>query len=102
MAQPEQQAREEIDRLLKAAGWSVCDLAEANIPATRGVALREFPLETGFEFQSGRHGQGLPANLPAWHQPAQGKAVRTLESHPAAASGVRAGSDRRGGGVSGP
>ncbi|WP_310451375.1 type I restriction endonuclease [Sulfuritalea sp.] len=98
MAQPEQQAREEIDRLLRAAGWRVCDLAEANIHAARGVALREFPLESGFgfadyllyvdgkaagvieakkqgatlsgvEFQSGRYAQGLPAALPAWRRP---------------------------------
>ena len=48
MAQPEQQAREEIDRLLVAAGWRVCDRAEANIHAARGVVIREFPLETGF------------------------------------------------------
>ena len=98
MAQPEQQAREEIDRLLKAAGWRVFDLAEANIHAARGVAIREFPLESGFgfadyllyvdskaagvieakkqgatlsgvEFQSSRYAQGLPASLPAWRRP---------------------------------
>lgn len=50
MVQPEQQAREEIDRLLAAAGWQVCGLAQANIHAARGVALREFPLEAGFGF----------------------------------------------------
>ena len=50
MAQPEQRAREEIDRLLQAAGWRVCKLAEANIHAARGVAIREFPLDTGFGF----------------------------------------------------
>jgi type I restriction enzyme R subunit len=98
MAQPEQQAREEIDRLLQAAGWCVFDLAEANIHAARGVAIREFPLETGFgfadyllyvdgkaagiieakkqgatlsgvEFQSSRYAAGLPAALPAWRRP---------------------------------
>ena len=98
MAQPEQQAREEIDRLLVAAGWRVCDFAEANIHAARGVAIREFPLESGFgfadyllyvdgkaagiieakkqgatltgvEFQSSRYAQGLPASLPAWRRP---------------------------------
>ncbi len=41
MAQPEQQARQEIDRLLAAAGWRVFDLAEANIHAAHGVAIRE-------------------------------------------------------------
>jgi type I restriction enzyme R subunit len=90
VAQPEQQARQEIDRLLAAAGWRVSDLGEANIHAARGVAIREFPLETGFgfadyllyvdgkaagvieakkqgatlsgvEFQSARYAQGLPA-----------------------------------------
>jgi type I restriction enzyme, R subunit len=42
--QPEQQARGNIDVLLKAAGWHVCDAAAANIHAARGVAIREFPL----------------------------------------------------------
>jgi hypothetical protein len=44
MAQPEQQARENIDSLLAAAGWHVCDASTANIHAARGVAIREFPL----------------------------------------------------------
>ena len=98
MAQPEQQARQEIDRLLAAAGWRVADLAAANIHAARGVAIREFPLETGYgfddyllyvdgkaagvieakkqgatltgvEFQSARYAAGLPASLPAWRRP---------------------------------
>ncbi|MCD6706355.1 MAG: hypothetical protein LT080_07880 [Thiobacillus sp.] len=42
--QPEQQARGNIDALLMAAGWHVCDAAAANIHAARGVAIREFPL----------------------------------------------------------
>jgi type I site-specific restriction endonuclease len=42
--QPEQQARGNIDVLLKAAGWHVCDASAANIHAARGVAIREFPL----------------------------------------------------------
>jgi type I site-specific restriction endonuclease len=50
MAQPEQQAREEIDRLLTSAGWRVSGLGEANIHASRGVALREFPLDSGYGF----------------------------------------------------
>lgn len=39
---PEQQARAEIDRLLTAAGWDVCDSKQANIHASRGVANLEF------------------------------------------------------------
>ena len=98
MIAPEQLARLEIDRLLAAAGWRVVDLAEANLHAARGVAIREFPLAaghgfaddllyvdgkaagvieakkqgttlSGVEFQSGRYAQGLPAGLPAWRRP---------------------------------
>ena len=95
---PEAKAREEIDRLLKAAGWHVCDFKEADIHAARGVALREFPLNSGYGFadyllyidakaagvieakrqgatltgvevQSGKYSKGLPANLPAHRRP---------------------------------
>jgi hypothetical protein len=41
---PEQLARKEIDSLLAAAGWHVCGMADADILAARGVAIREFPL----------------------------------------------------------
>ena len=95
--QPEQQARGNIDRLLEAAGWHVCDAAAANIHAARGVAIREFPLPgygfadyllyvdgkaagvieakkegvtlTGVETQSDKYTKGLPAGLPRWGNP---------------------------------
>jgi type I restriction enzyme, R subunit len=95
---PEAKARVQIDTLLTAAGWHVCNLADANIHAARGVAIREFPLSPGFgvadyllylagkaagvieakkegttltgvEVQSARYAQGLPASLPAWVRP---------------------------------
>jgi type I restriction enzyme R subunit len=47
---PEQQVRQEIDRLLGAAGWHVCGMADANIHAARGVAIREFSLVAGHGF----------------------------------------------------
>ena len=47
--QPEQQARLEIERLLVAAGWHVCDVSKRDIHLTCGVAIREFPL-SGFGF----------------------------------------------------
>ena len=94
VANPEQQARQEIDRLLSAAGWAVQDVAAADLHAAQGVAIREFPLATGFGFadyllyvdgkacgvieakkrgatltgvesQSTRYAQGLPASPPA-------------------------------------
>jgi type I restriction enzyme, R subunit len=95
---PEQKARASIDALLTPAGWHVCNMADANIHASRGVALREFPLNTGYGFadyllyidgkaagvieakkvgatltgvevQSTRYAQGLPTSLPAWVRP---------------------------------
>jgi type I restriction enzyme, R subunit len=95
---PEAKARIEIDKLLGQAGWHVCGMGDFDIHAAQGVAIREFPLNTGFGFadyllyvngkacgvieakkvgatlsgvetQSGRYAQGLPASLPAWHRP---------------------------------
>ncbi len=47
MPTPEELARENIDRQLTACGWIVQDRAALNLHAGRGVAAREFPLETG-------------------------------------------------------
>ena len=51
---PEARARQTIDALLTAAGWHVCDVANANIHggngAVKGVAIREFPLNPGHGF----------------------------------------------------
>jgi type I restriction enzyme R subunit len=47
---PEARARNTIDLMLGAAGWLVCDLAQANIHGAQGVAIREFPLNTGHGF----------------------------------------------------
>ena len=38
---------QEIDRQLEAAGWLLQDLYEVNPSAGLGVAVREFPLQTG-------------------------------------------------------
>ena len=98
MPEPERIARETIDDLLQKAGWHVCDLAEANISAHRGVAIREFSLKSGHgeadyllyvdgqaagvieakkagfalsgvETQSTKYTAGLPDGLPAWRKP---------------------------------
>ncbi len=95
---PEAKARVEIDKLLVQAGWHVCGITDCDIHAAQGVAIREFPLNSGFGFadyllyvngkacgvieakkvgatlsgvesQSARYAQGLPANLPAWQRP---------------------------------
>ena len=47
MITPEQLARQQIDTLLIAAGWSVQDYTAYQPNAARGVALREVPLASG-------------------------------------------------------
>ena len=45
---PEEKARQQIDRLLEAAGWQVQDYQELHLSASLGVAVREFPMAEGF------------------------------------------------------
>jgi type I restriction enzyme R subunit len=45
---PEEKARKKIDKLLEAAGWKVQDMNQLNLGASLGVAVREFPLKTGY------------------------------------------------------
>lgn len=45
---PEARARQDIDAMLNAAGWIVQDRKAANPSAGRGVAIREFPMKSGF------------------------------------------------------
>ena len=47
MTKPEDKARELIDQRLQQAGWVVQDMAQFNPAASRGVAVREFPTDTG-------------------------------------------------------
>jgi hypothetical protein len=96
MSTPEEEARERIDPLLDAAGWRVQDRNELNLGAALGVAVREFPLTTGFadyllfvkrrlisiveakavgtplsgvELQSEKYSAGLPGSLSPWYRP---------------------------------
>lgn len=93
---PEQKARQRIDQQLEQAGWIVQDYRQMNISAGLGVAVREFPLTTGFadymlyadakaigvveakpkghtltgvETQSGKYLEGLPVGLPSYRVP---------------------------------
>ena len=95
---PEDLAREKIDAMLADAGWEVQDAKQANLQARQGVAIRYFPLATGFgeadyllfvdgqaagvveakkvgatltgvELQSEKYSHGLPATLPAAIRP---------------------------------
>jgi type I restriction enzyme R subunit len=95
---PEARARENIDKQLTAAGWAVQDRDAANISASRGVAIREFPLKsgygeadyllyvdgvpagvveakkegstlTGYEIQTEKYSVGLPPELKPYRKP---------------------------------
>jgi type I restriction enzyme R subunit len=94
---PEQIARREIDAKLIASGWLVQDRNDLDLTAGRGVAVREFPMKSGFGFadyllyldrkavgaveakaggtltgveaQSAKYAAGLPDNLPAHRRP---------------------------------
>jgi type I restriction enzyme, R subunit len=48
MTTPEARARQNIDAQLTAWWWVVQQRAEMNLYAAQGVAVREFPLETGY------------------------------------------------------
>jgi len=48
MPTPEFLARQQIDQLLADSGWTIQDRAGMNLYASRGVAVREFPVEGGF------------------------------------------------------
>lgn len=43
----EEEARQEIDKLLEAAGWQIQDYNDLNLGASLGVVIREFPLTSG-------------------------------------------------------
>ncbi len=94
---PEQKARREIDAKLIASGWLLQNRDELDLTAGRGIAIREFPMKSGFGFadyllyldrkalgaveakadgtltgveaQSAKYAAGLPDNLPAHRRP---------------------------------
>jgi type I restriction enzyme R subunit len=95
---PEEKARQNIDEQLATAGWTVQSRDAANLGASRGIAVGEFPLTTGFadymlfvdkrpigvveakavgktlsgvEPQTSKYSEGLPPLLRAnaWHTP---------------------------------
>jgi len=50
MTEPEDQARENIDRMLTKSGWAVRDQNDAHISAYRGLAIPNFALKQGHGF----------------------------------------------------
>lgn len=44
---PEIKARQQIDQKLEQAGWIVQDIKQLNLGAAQGIAVREYPTDTG-------------------------------------------------------
>ncbi len=44
---PEQQARDNIDALLVQSGWLIQNKLTVNLSAAKGIAIREYPTDTG-------------------------------------------------------
>ena len=93
---PEEKARHEIDRQLIECGWQIQNHTEMNLSAGSGIAVREFPLKSGFadyllyvnrkaigvveakpagytltgvETQSAKYVDGLPDQVPHFRLP---------------------------------
>jgi type I restriction enzyme R subunit len=96
MPAPEAEARKRVDKQLEAAGWVLQHRAEVNLSAGVGIAVREFPTDsgpvdyllyvagrvagaveakkegwtlTGVEAQTRRYGEGLPIGIPEYRRP---------------------------------
>src|SRR2546426_11846334 len=93
---PEEEARQRIDAMLVASGWTVQTKDKINLSAARGVTICELSFATGepdytlfvdakaigtieakpeghslvgVEEQSAKYVAGIPYGLPAWHNP---------------------------------
>jgi type I restriction enzyme R subunit len=93
---PEEQARQKIDQLLTTAGWIIQDYEQVNLGEGLGIAVREYPLKSGFadyllfinrkavgvveakpagfalsgvEIQSDKYSFNLPKSLPCHQKP---------------------------------
>jgi len=74
----EQAARKSIDELLGKAGWRVCDLKDADLHASRGVAICEFKLEPPSPARAGEcRGEGGYADYLLY---VDGKAAGVVEA----------------------
>jgi len=44
VVEPEEQARQKIDEMLRETGWVIQDYSQLNLGAAKGIAVREFPI----------------------------------------------------------
>ena len=79
MMTPEQEAREVIDKKLRQSGWIVQNMNEVNPMAALGVAVREYPTDTG-PVDYALFVEGAPVGVIEAKKDAFGENITTVES----------------------
>ncbi len=80
--QPEEKARIVIDRKLQEAGWLLQDMKTINLSAGIGVAVREFPTNTG-EVDYALFVEGRPVGVVEAKKPEAGQNITIVENQSA-------------------
>lgn len=75
---PEEKAREVIDEKLKSSGWVIQNLEELNLFDSVGVAVREFPTDTG-EVDYALFIDGTPVGVVEAKKSAEGQNITVVE-----------------------
>ena len=79
---PEAKAREEIDKKLVQSGWVIQDVKEVNLMASLGVAVREFPTDSG-PVDYALFVDGIPVGVVEAKREEAGEILTSVESQSA-------------------
>lgn len=83
---PEEKARVVIDEKLTQAGWVIQDMNKLNLSASLGVAVREFPTDTG-EVDYALFIDGIPVGVVEAKREEKGEDITTVEGQSARYAG---------------
>lgn len=76
---PEARAREQIDNRLRQSGWTIQDLKQLNLTVASGVAVREFPTNTG-PVDYALFIEGAPVGVVEAKKDEEGQALTDVET----------------------
>ena len=76
---PEAGAREQIDNRLRQSGWTIQDLKQLNLTVASGVAVREFPTNTG-PVDYALFIEGVPVGVVEAKKDEEGQALTDVET----------------------
>ena len=74
-----QRAREQIDNRLRQSGWTIQDLKQLNLTVASGVAVREFPTNTG-PVDYALFIEGVPVGVVEAKKDEEGQALTDVET----------------------